>query len=255
MAQTGSRFFSLMVIGDDPMKIIEKYGADFKVEPYIKYRYLDAKKYHSTAIKTLKQVINNFNSLSIKPNIKETLTKRLENISKLTPFEYYRELTDGLFYDNDGNAISEENPNIKYNTCKKGRNFSLPLILKDGSESYSALVKDIDLEAMNGKSKEIYEAAWEMVMEDRKPQNDIEEQTYNSMKDKTAYFSNFKSKEDYVTYSTSYWNYAYADINGWIDVDDEGDEMKWIKNFYSRFIKNLNPNDLVSIFECSILNN
>lgn len=255
MAQTGSRFFSLMVIGDDPMKIIEKYGADFKVEPYIKYRYLDAKKYHSTAIKTLKQVINNFNSLSIKPNIKETLTNRLENISKLTPFEYYRELTDGLFYDNDGNAISEENPNIKYNTCKKGRNFSLPLILKDGSESYSALVKDIDWEAMNGKNKGIYEAAWEMVMEDRKPQNDIEEQTYNSMKDKTAYFSNFKSKEDYVTYSTSYWNYAYADINGWIDVDDEGDEMKWIKNFYSRFIKNLNPNDLVSIFECSILNN
>ena len=254
MAQTGSRFFSLMVIGDDPMKIIEKYGADFKVEPYIKYRYLDAKKYHSTAIKTLKQVINNFNSLSIKPNIKETLTKRLENISELTPFEYYRELTDGLFYDNDGNAISEENPNIKYNTCKKGRNFSLPLILKDGSESYSALVKDIDWEAMNGKNKEIYEAAWEMVMEDRKPQNDIEEQTYNSMKDKTAYFSNFKSKEDYVTYSTSYWNYAYADINGWIDVDDEGDEMKWIKNFYSRFIKNLNPNDMGTIVECSRLN-
>ena len=90
MAQTGSRFFSLMVIGDDPMKIIEKYGADFKVEPYIKYRYLDAKKYHSTAIKTLKQVINNFNSLSIKPNIKETLTNRLEYISKLNPFEYYR---------------------------------------------------------------------------------------------------------------------------------------------------------------------
>jgi outer membrane protein OmpA-like peptidoglycan-associated protein len=56
------------------------------------------------------------------------------------------------------------------------------------------------------------------------------------MKDKVAYFSNFKSKENYVTYSTAYWNYAYADKDGWCDVDDANDEEKWINDFFPRYI-------------------
>ena len=49
-----------------------------------------------------------------------------------------------LYIDSNGDAWSEENPNGKWQTCKIGDFFSLPLILSDGSETHSALNKDID---------------------------------------------------------------------------------------------------------------
>ncbi len=254
MAETKSRFFSLMVVGNNPQNIIEKYSRSFKTEPYVKYKYLDAKKYQDAAIKSIKAILDNADTCGLTPNVKEALQHRIKALSSLTPFEYYRELTDGMYYDDNGNALSEENPNAKYVTCRIGRNFCLPLKLKNGSESYSAHVEDVDWNQMHKTNQEIYMAAWEMVMEGRKPQTDEEKAIYTSMKDKTAYFGKFDSKDDYVSYSTSYWNYAYADDKGWIDVDDNGDEKKWIDEFYERFISQLKPNDLITIYECSINN-
>ena len=157
-----------------------------------------------------------------------------------------------MYYDENGNALSTENPNGHWKTARIGKNFSLPLKLKDGSESYSARCGDIDWDAMN-EPTELYEAAWEMVVEGREPTNEQEERVYESMKDKLTYFSNFKSKEDYVTYSTSYWNYAFVNKDGWVDMANE-DERKWINNFYDRFIATIDPNDLVTIYECSVNN-
>ena len=251
---TPSKFYSLMVVGENPKQIVEKYGSDYKSEPYVKYKYLNAKKYQDTAIKAIQTMLDNVDKIGLQQTLKEALQARLDNLSKLTPFEYYRELTDGMYYNENGDALSEDNPNVKYNTCRIGRNFCIPLKLKDGSESYSALAKDVDWDAMNGANKEVYEAAWELVVDGREPQNDQEKIIYESMKDREAYFENFKSKEAYVTYSTAYWNYAYADKNGWVDVDDDGNEEKWINDFFPRFVEKLKPNDLVSIFECSINN-
>ena len=73
------------------------------------------------------------------------------------------------------------------------------------------------------------------------------------MKDKQAYFSNFKDKEDYVTYSTSYWNYAFVTENEWIDMGDE-DERTWIKDFLKRFVSTIDPNETVTIYECTVNN-
>lgn len=243
-----------MVVGNNPEDIVKKYSSEYKQEPYVKYKYLDAKKYQDAALKTLKAVLDNFDKINMSPHVKEALQERLANISDLSPFEYYRELTDGMYYNENGDALSEENPNIKYNTCRIGRNFAIPLKLKDGTESYSALAKDIDWESMNGANKSVYEAAWELVIDGREPQSDDEKTIYEAMKDKEAYFEKFKSKEAYVTYSTAYWNYAYADENGWVDVDDDGNEEKWINDFFTRFVKNIKPNDLVTIYECSINN-
>jgi hypothetical protein len=240
-----------MVIGDNPTEIVEKYGAEHKVEPYVKYKYLSANKYQENAIKVLSSILDKFDTLGLTPAVKESLKLRLETLKKLTPFEYYRELTDGMYYDENGNALSEENPDKKYNTCRIGRNFALPLILKDGTETYSALSKDVDWNTMNSANKEAYEAAWELVVDGREPTNDQEKTIYESMKDKEAYFSKFKSKEAYVAYNTNYWNYAYADKDGWVDVDDDGNDEKWILEYYDRFIAKLKPTDLVTIFECS----
>jgi hypothetical protein len=251
-----SRFFSLMVIGDNPQELIEKYSFDHKTdEPYIKYEYLKADKYLNGAIKALDGILTNFDKIGIEPNIKESLSNRIKVLKKMTPFEYYRELTNGMYYDENGNALTDENPNRKYKTARIGRNFALPLILKDGGETYSARCGDIDWNSMNS-STELYEAAWEMVVDGREPKNENEEKVYESMKDKTTYFSKFENKEEYVLYSTSYWNYAVVDKNGWYDIDEyaKNSEIDWVKNFYKNFIEKLNPNDLITIYECSVNN-
>lgn len=241
-----------MVVGENHKELMDKYSIDLKVEPYVKYEYLKAEKYLKNSIKAMENILDNSDKIvGLESHIKESLSTRIKILKKMTPFEYYRELTDGLYYDENGNALSTENKEGHWKTAHIGRNFSLPLKLKDGSETYSAKASDVNWESMN-EPKALYEAAWEMVVDGREPTNKEEERVYESMKDKTTYFSNFKDKEDYVLYSTSYWNYAFVDENGWTDVDDVKDEKKWIKNFYHNFIEKLNPNDLVTIYECTV---
>lgn len=254
MSTTNSKFFTVMVIGENHKELMEQYSMELEVEPYVKYEYLKAEKYLNSSIKALDNILLNANEIGIEGSVKENLSNRIKVLKKMTPFEYYRSLTDGMYYDENGNALTKENPNGKWKTARIGRNFSLPLKLKNGTESYSATMEEVDWDAMN-EPTDLYEAAWEMVVEGREPTNSEEERVYESMKDKLTYFSNFKNKEDYVTYSTSYWNYAFVDKNGWIDVDNfEGGEKVWIKTFVERFIRNLNPSDLITIYECSINN-
>ena len=253
MSNTKSKFFSVMVVGDNHKELMAKYSMDVEVEPYVKYEYLKADKYLNGAIKALDNIIANADTIGIDANVQESLAARIKNLKKMTPFEYYRELTDGMYYDENGNALSTENQEGHWKTARIGRNFSIPLKLKDGTETYSARVEDIDWDAMSDP-KELYEAAWETVMEGREPKTEEEKQIYESMKDKTMYFSNFKDKEEYVTYSTSYWNYAFVNEDGWVDVDSAKSEREWIKNFKKKFIQHLNPNDLVTIYECSVNN-
>jgi hypothetical protein len=252
--QSNSKFFSVMVIGNNHKEIMDKYSMNLKVEPYVKYEYLKADKYLSNSIKALDNILANFDKIGLDPHMKESLSLRIKTLKQMTPFEYYRELTDGMYYDENGNALSTENLDGKWKTARIGRNFSLPLRLKDGSESYSARMADIDWFAMNEPTA-LYEAAWEMVVDGREPTNAEEERVYESMKDKTTYFSNFKSKEDYVNYSTRYWNYAVVTENGWVDVDSKGgDEKEWINNFFDNFIKNIPDEELITIYECSVNN-
>lgn len=254
MAQSKSRFFSVMVVGNEPKLLMDEYDINKTVEPYIKYKYLDAHKYRETAIKALEKIVSDGDKISLANNIKKALKERLKALKSMSDFDYYRSLTDGLYYDSNGNALSEENPNGHWVTCRNGGHFSLPLILKDGNTSYSAKSSDVDWEKMHLNNQEIYAAAWELVVEEREPINDNERQILQSMGDKKVYFSNFKSKEDYVMYSTAYWNFAYVDENGWKDADNtcNGDETEWIRSFYQRFIEHLKDDDMITIFECTI---
>lgn len=254
MGQTKSKFFSVMVVGDDPEKIMEQYDANKKSEPYVKYEYLKASKYQERAIKALSKILEESDKIGFPPNVQETLTNRLKTLKQMSSFEYYKDLTEGMYYDENGNALTDENPMARWNTSTIGRNFSLPLLLHNGEETYSAMAKDVDWEAMQWKNSNIYQAAWELVVEKREPINDEEKQIYESMKDKEGYFSNFKDKEAYVIYSSSYWNYAYVDDDGWHDMDSDcnGNEMEWITNFFEKYVKNIKPTDKVSIFECTI---
>lgn len=256
MAQTNSKFFSVMVIGQDHEEFIKKYDKHLTVEPYIKFKYLDAEKYQKREIAALEKMQQTFQDRKIDPHVNEWIKSKLKHIKEISSFEYYKEITEGLYYDENGNALSEENKNGKYDTCRIGKHFSMPLKLKDGTESYSALNKDIDWGSMHLCNANVYETAWELCVENREPENSQEETIKEKMGDKIAYFENFKTKEEYVNYNTAYWNYAFVTANEWKDMDSEtnGDSQKWINTFFETFVENLQDDDLVTIYECTINN-
>ena len=84
-----------MVVGENPSAIMEKFNMNKEVEPYVKYKYLDADKYKKSAIKVLENILNDYDKVGIPIMSKELMEERLKALKTLSTFEYYKELTDG----------------------------------------------------------------------------------------------------------------------------------------------------------------
>jgi hypothetical protein len=252
MAKPENSLFTLMVIGKEPDEIVKKYDASLEVEPYVKYEYSKIKKYRQKAIKMAQEMVDNARKLSLTDFMKEYFKEKVSSLKNMSDFEYYTSLCDGCSFDEDGNAISTENPNAKWTSCRVGRNLCLPLKLKNGSEALTANAREVDwtLMHMNLVSVNTYTAAWQLFHKEREAKTDVEKQIYENVKNQKKYFEGFKSQEDYVNYCCSYWCYAYADEDSWYDADGHKD-YEWITSFYDRFVKKLKPDDKITIYECS----
>lgn len=252
----GSKFLTVLVIGKEPEKLMERYSKALKVKPYVKYKYLDAEKMKDNAIKMLTEITNTPEKLTLNKFQVDYFKERLKAISSMSSFEYYRTITDGLYYDENGDALSEENPDGKWDTYALGKNFSYPFKLTDGKESYQARVGEIDWNRMhmNPDVVKLFETIWALVVDDDDPSNDDEEILKKNWATKKNYLSNFKSVDDFVSHNCAYWNYAVLSDKGWVDVDDDGNESSWINNFFERFITPLEDGELLTIYEYSISN-
>ena len=182
---SGSKFFSVMVVGDNPDELLKKYDINLSVEPYVKYKYSDAEKLQKNAIKVLDEIIANPDRFTLNSFQTDYFKERRKAINNMSSFEYYQTITNGLYYDKNGNALSEKNPNGKWSTCRIGKNFSLPLKLKNGTEAYQAINSDIDWEHMNMQNTNTYEIVWDLVHGNREPHSEEEERIYKNMKNKT----------------------------------------------------------------------
>ena len=60
-----NRFYTVMVIGSNPDELMEKYSLGKKVEPYIKYKYLDAKKIKEQSLSMYGELIKNAQKYNI----------------------------------------------------------------------------------------------------------------------------------------------------------------------------------------------
>ena len=250
----GSKFFTVMVVGDDPESLMSKYDKALKVKPYIKYKYMDADKLRNNAIKLLSNVIEHYDMFAMSEYQRDYFKERLKAINGMSSFEYYRTITDGMFYDDDGNALCETNPDGKWDKYNIGKNFSYPLILKTGKETYQALSKDIDWDSMhmNTDRVKLFEIIWALVIDGDEPIDETEEMLKKNWADKKNYLSNFANVDQFVAHNCAYWNYAYLDKNGWVDVDsDKSNEMEWVSKFFERFIEPLEENDKITIYEFS----
>ena len=248
-----SKFFTVLVVGDDPESLMAKYDKALKVKPYIKYKYLDAEKLKKNAIKMLSSVVDNADKFAMSNYQLDYLKERLKAINGMSTFEYYRTITDGLYYDDEGNALSEENPEGKWDKYNIGKNFSYPFKLKDGKEEYQAQVGDVDWDSMHMSvdAVRMFEIIWALVVDDDDPSDEEEVNIKKNWITKKNYLSNFSNVDQFVAHNCAYWCYAYLDENGWKDVDDEGDELKWVSNFFDRFIKPLKDGTKVTIYEFS----
>lgn len=249
-----SKFLTVMVVGNNPEELMEKYNKALKVEPYVKFKYLDAEKMKENSSKMLTEITSNPEKFTLSKFQVDYFKERLKAINAMTPFEYYTTITQGMYYDENGDALSDVNPNGKWDKYNLGKNFSYPLKLKDGKEVYQARAKDVDWDSMhmNRDYVKLFETIWALVIDNDDPSTPEEENLKANWNTKRNYLSNFKTVDEFVSHNCAYWNYAFLSEKGWTDVDDEENESKWIGNFFERFIEPLKDDDLVTIYEYCI---
>lgn len=264
MAQSG--FKKILVIGNNHEEIIKKYSADTKVEKYVYMKRDDAEKNQRKYLKYLETLLNN-KEIKLPEYQREVYQDLYMDIKEMDDFEYYLYATKGCTYDEDnGDALTDKNPNAhyQYEKCyqksllKYGEEgegtFSNPFHLLDGSLSYSAKKEDIDWSVEHMYHTDIYEAAWDIVVNGREPQNKQEEIIKNNMSRKLNYFMNFKNKDEYVKHSCSFWCYGVATDKEYIEMDGTTEDKQWVANFYDRFIVPLPDDTLLTIYEAKSLN-
>ena len=241
----------LIVSGDEPDEAIAQYSLNVEVAPYIVYNRSEAKKLREIRIASLKEMMKNPTSYGVDMEyLKDEMADAMDGDDNEF-FDYY---TCTYEHDEEGNAISRQNPVGKFLAATRGGSFAQPFLLKDGSTSYSAKKCDIDWKEihMNKEFVNLYERTWEMCVEGLKPVSDIDKQVYNNMKDRQDYFENFKDKEEYVTSCSSFWAFAFlnGDIDVWLDADDcPVSQFEWMSTYYDRFIKPLPDDTLLTVFE------
>ena len=240
--------FVCIVAGDDYKSLMAPYNNTNKMEYRIVYRLKDASYLRDKYIE-LYEVISQSDELDERH--REDALETLKITKEQTPEEFFYDFTIDYEYDEEGNAISNKNPMGKYGSYAIGQLFSVPFILKNGKTSFTAKKKDVDWDKMHGNNVGVYEAAWDMVMEDKRPETEEEHIIYENMKNRQNYFESFGNRETYVASSTAFWGYAFvSDKTGWVDMDDMGDQFTWMSNFYNTFISNLDDDIQLTIIEC-----
>ena len=177
-------------------------------------------------------------------------------------------LVAGDNHDKTVKKYSADTPNNKnafyqYERCQQHRlevtgeegDFSDPFPLKNGGKSYSAHISEIDWDTlhMNPDKMEFYGKVWDMVKNDSLPANAYEEHIRDIMKERTTYFENFGSKEEYVNHNCSFWYWGFATEDCYTEVDEDK-AKEWVSEFYDKFIMpNKWEDPLLTIYEVKAL--
>jgi len=242
--------FVCIVAGEEPSALMAEYDKNKPSEPRLVYRFKDVKKIKDSFI----QVYENALAGELNPSQREYIQLTLQDLAEMDDEEFYEDIVSNgeLEVDEEtGDAYSTKNENGKWSFYNIGKIFSIPFLTKDGREVFQARKGEIDWPHIHLNGGEIYERAWEMVMDGSKPKNDYEETIYKNMKDKRSYFEKFETKSNYVTSNTAFWGYAFlSEKTGWMDASEEDNQFVWMSNFYDMFIKNLPEDTLLTIYEC-----
>ena len=243
-----NRHFTAVVVGENPDEIMKQYDLSLKVTPYVVYRISEVKKYKENTIKAYKHL----SELPTIPDIiKNEYVQQVKEVEEMSDLDFYIELTQDFDVDETtGDAMCDVNPNGHYNTCRIGENLSMPLIDKNGRETFQARKSEINWDRIHLANQDVYRITWQMVHNLKTPETEEEKQIYENMKNRKEYFSIFNSEEEYVFHNTAFWGTAFVTKDKWFELGDDMSQIEWVRDFYDNFIKNLPDNALISIYEC-----
>ena len=244
------RHFVVIVAGDNPEELMLPYDNKKEVEPYVVYKYSDAKVLKEKYLQMYEGLLK---SSELNDTERKELQEEYDEIKDESPVEVFYEMTEGYDYDDEtGDAISTKNPDGKWKSFNLGKVFSVPFLTLDGTETYQAYKNAIKWDSIHLNGQDTYRRAWEMVMEGSKPENDTEQIIYDNMKNRTMYFQKFGTKDNYVVSSTAFWGYAFlSKKTGWVELEDNVNQFEWVSKFYDRFIKPLPEKTFLTIYECT----
>ena len=229
---------------ENPDDIANLYSEDLIVEPHIVLYKKDVakkKKIHQSLLETL---LASSKDLNLSERQYESYKDLYWSIKDMSDDDYMLSITYGCTYDEDGNALSTKNPNAhyKYPKCYQFKldneqgeaEFSNPFHLKDGTVAYRAKLNDIDWEREheNKDACKLYEAAWELCVEDREPENEREKTMTEEQKARFC--------DDYCKHKYNANNYINAakncSINGPATSDIAIEATQKRKAFFVSFI-------------------
>ena len=252
MAYDAYNHFITIVAGDDPEKLMGEYDKNLQVEPYVVYAKKDAEKLRNQYLNYYKALVRELTGKNGLEEDAEDAKKMLDLIEHQTVEKFFDALASPYYRDKKtGDAISTDNPDGKWSSFAMGQFLSVPFINLDGDEKFQEIKDNIDWPLIHLNNQDVYERAWEMVMDGSEPRNEDERNIYENMKNRTFYFSKFGEKENYVASSTAFWGYAFlSEETGWLELEDDMDQFVWMTNYYDHFIKPLPGNTLLTIYEC-----
>lgn len=222
-----SEKYTVLVAGDVDLS---KYDKNIPVEKYIAYKFSERSEIKKIALQTYNELYKKITSdKNFQPALSGLLLMKLQDIEEMTDEEYFEEVTKGMEYDENGNAITNINPNGKYiDLFEPSILTAMPL--KD--VYFKCKVSELYPYKMNVIQQKKYEERW----------NDIMAGDYAPMV-KENLINRYGDKETYLKVMTEpmFYNAFVSEETGWVEQSDE-DQIQWVINFRERFIKNL-PED------------
>lgn len=247
-----SVFHSVLVVGDNPKEIADKYSLSVKSEKHIKMKRSDAKKMLNRHIKVIKALLDD-NSVKLPESHKDYFKELYLSLKDMDDFDYFLEQTKGCIYDEEtGDAYTFENPNAKYKMYNiENLHFAEPFILKDGSSSFSAKKSEIDWDEMhmNRNKTKLCERVWDLIVENVEPMDEKEKEIVKNWSPRSQYFLNFSTKEEYVRHTCSFWHYGVASYDKYEEITYEISDKDWVSGFYDKYIKDLPEDTLLTVIE------
>ena len=210
--------------------------------------------------------------------LKEDVIPREVPLNELYDFEYYCEEVCG-YQKVDGRYGYWHNPDAKWDWYSYGGRWNGMLRLKpggtgtygedgvfghmhedDGVHVSEAAIKDIDF----SPDKDVYEQSlrWWQVIVEGAPLEEGEEE-YHSFYKTEYLLERYGNGENYATENAAFSTYAVLTPDGiwhepgrmgwWgISCASSDEESSWYANYYDAFIKNADPDDILTIIDCHI---
>lgn len=186
----------IAVIGDNPEEILAKYSPDVEVSPYVKFELKNKEQMWKNAIAYAEYV--GFPDSDI------------EKIRCMGPDKYWESQTIGLDFDNNGNAITTENPDQLYrdyaNECD-----DIPV--KDGGSKSQCLIDEI----------KFYDDGIAAIIKDK-----VDKGLLNQ-----SYMHRFKDGDECVKYNSAlFYTNDIVSENGCASYDMSGvSDVEWVCSF------------------------